>query len=75
MRWNKQKHPLGTTIWRKRFAFLPTELNSPKNETVWLEFYYEQLQYSEYGWLNQPYAWRVVTNQLEHPGVSLSKMR
>ena len=59
MRWNLKKFELGTKRTVKRFAFLPTRL-SDTSIVVWLEHYYEEQEYSHYGYdALTPYVWIV----------------
>ena len=60
MRWNRKKYEVGTRKVERKFAFLPTKLDFPELEVVWLTWYTRDLEYREYGWDNQPYAWIIV---------------
>ena len=65
MKWNKQKEEISTRKTKNCFAWLPVELDYPKNEVVWLRWYKMDLRYGHYGWDNEPYAWIVGKKYLE----------
>ena len=60
MRWNLKKHESGYRKVKRKFAFVPTIMDSPKYEVVWLGWYYRVIEYRENNYLNVPYEWIIV---------------
>lgn len=60
MRWNKKTAVLGEKKTLNCFAWIPTKLDYPEHEYVWLGWYKEDIVYREYGWDNSPYSWIIV---------------
>lgn len=56
MKWNLKTAELGDRKTVRTFAFLPTRMSDGVT-MVWLEPYYEDLVYREYGYGYRPYAW------------------
>lgn len=65
MRWNKKTAQLGEKKTINCFAWIPTKLDYPKDEYVWLEWYKEDIQYREYGWGSTPYTWVVLGRYID----------
>ncbi len=50
MIWNTQTIPFGTRKTVKRFAWIPVALDTPKHHKVWLEHYWVDLEYGNFGY-------------------------
>ena len=61
MRWNKKTAVVGEKRTVNRFAWIPTDLDYPEDEVVWLEWYEQDEEYGGNSWIrgHGPYAWEI----------------